>query len=181
MEFFSSASDFSVVSSLAQMRSQSCSCQWGTMSRPSVPYAHLSGQSNGPAVDVHHAIREVVSVVVHADALRGRVCLGRRMVRAELCVLAEDACLARHILVAFDLSGAAWIAGLVFSRLPFPPQDLVDVGARWCVVEAGMVIAVVRLVLLLRLVRLVRLVLVRLVLALGVVLVHGWRVGVLLL
>lgn len=41
------------------------------------------------------------------------------------------ACLARHSLIAFDLALPARIAGFVFSRLSLPPQDLVNVSARW--------------------------------------------------
>lgn len=79
------------------------------------PEAHLARESHGPAVDVDHAIRKVVSVVaniVHANTLCGRVCLRWRMVRAELWVFANHACLARNILVAFDLPLPAWIASL---------------------------------------------------------------------
>lgn len=48
----------------------------------------------------------------HAQAFRGRMRLGGRMVRAELRMLTHDACFARDRLVAFDLALSARIASL---------------------------------------------------------------------
>jgi hypothetical protein len=66
-------------------------------------------------VDVHHAVGEVVPIVadgVHAQTLRGRVRLGGRMIGTELWMLADDTGLAGDILVTFDFTLAAGVAGL---------------------------------------------------------------------
>ena len=85
----------------------SCVCVCG-------PSQHLSRKGHGPAMDVHHAVGKVVSILAeaHADALCRRMRLARRMVGTQLRVLADDTCFAGDRLVALHFALAARIAGL---------------------------------------------------------------------
>lgn len=60
-------------------------------------YAHLSRKRDSPPVDVYHAVGEVVPILTdHTDTFRGWMRLARRMIGAQLWVLANDACLTRY-------------------------------------------------------------------------------------
>lgn len=75
----------------------------------------LPGQGDGAAMDVDDAIRKVMAVVLaepEVYSFRRRMRLAGRVVGTQLGVFADDACLARDVLVAFDLALATRVAGL---------------------------------------------------------------------
>jgi hypothetical protein len=68
---------------------------------------------------MNEAVGEVMAIILpesQVNSFRRRMRLARRVVGTQLGMFADDACLARHVLVAFDLALSTRIAGLYSSR-----------------------------------------------------------------
>ena len=78
-------------------------------------YAYLSRQRDGAAMYVNEAVGEVMAVVL-SDAyvypFGRRVRFAGRVVGTEFGMFADDARLARHVLVAFDLALSTRVTSL---------------------------------------------------------------------